>query len=166
VSLITDPSSAARSDMNTSHQPRLEEIPFEECLHLLGEGSIGRIGFLLEADESPIVWPVNYRLAETSGPRWVALRTWPGSVIDHTPMKVAFETDNADPAHHQGWSVLVRGTLLRVDPDAADFRARFDPAPWVVAEQDRWLAIEPFAITGRRLHPTEREWGFDAHAYV
>jgi hypothetical protein len=145
VSLITDPSSAARSDMNTSHQPRLEEIPFEECLRLLGEGSIGRIGFLLEADESPIVWPVNYRLVETSGPRWVALRTWPGSVIDHTPMKVAFETDNAD---------------------AADFRARFDPAPWVVAEQDRWLAIEPFAITGRRLHPTEREWAFDAHAYV
>src|SRR3984893_5577276 len=41
VSPITDPSSAARSDMNTSHQPRLEEIPFEECLHLLGEGSIG-----------------------------------------------------------------------------------------------------------------------------
>ena len=87
-------------------------------------------------------------------------------MIDHTPMKVAFETDNADPAHHQGWSVLGRGTLLRVDPEAADFRARFDPAPWVVGEQDRWLAIEPFAITGRRLRPTEREWAFDAHAYV
>jgi hypothetical protein len=56
--------------------------------------------------------------------------------------------------------------LLRVDPDAADFRARFDPEPWVVSERDRWLTIEPFSITGRRLHPAEREWAFDRHAYV
>src|ERR1700730_18575089 len=137
VSPITDPSSAARSDMNTSHQPRLEEIPFEECLHLLGEGSIGD-RFPSGSRRVPDRVTRERPTCRDSGPRWVALRTWPGSVINHTPMKVAFETDNADPAHHQGWSVLVRGTLLRVDPEAADFRARFDPAPWVVGEQDRW----------------------------
>jgi nitroimidazol reductase NimA-like FMN-containing flavoprotein (pyridoxamine 5'-phosphate oxidase superfamily) len=158
--------SSVRPGMNISHEPWLEEMPFEECLQLLREESIGRIAFLLEADDSPIVWPVNYRLVETSGPPWLALRTRPGSPIDHTPMNVAFEIDSADPVHRQGWSVLVRGTLLRVDPDAADFRARFDPEPWVVSERDRWLTVEPFSITGRRLHPAEREWAFDRHAYV
>jgi Pyridoxamine 5'-phosphate oxidase len=75
-------------------------------------------------------------------------------------MNVAFEIDGIDPAHQGGWSVLVRGTLHHVDPDAADFRERFDSEPWVAAERESWLAIEPFAITGRRLHAAEREWAF------
>jgi hypothetical protein len=50
-------------------------------------------------------------------------------VIDRAELLVAFEIDSIDPYHQQGWSVLVRGTLHHVDPDAADFRQRFDSAP-------------------------------------
>lgn len=67
---------------------------------------------------------------------------------------------------HRGWSVLVRGTLHHVDADAADFRERFDPEPLLLAERDAWLAIQPFAISGRRLHPTTTEWAFHARAYL
>jgi Pyridoxamine 5'-phosphate oxidase len=117
-------------------------------------------------DEFPVVLPVNYRLVETSGRTWVAIRTRPGNVLDQASMHVAFETDSIDPAHRQGWSVLVRGTLHHVDPDAADFRARFDPEPWMAAERDARLVIEPFSITGRQLHAAEREWPFHPTAYL
>jgi nitroimidazol reductase NimA-like FMN-containing flavoprotein (pyridoxamine 5'-phosphate oxidase superfamily) len=142
----------------------LEELPLDTCLLLLRERSVGRIAVVV--DGGPIVLPVNYRLVESGGPTWVALRTRPGNVLDHTPMRVAFEIDEIDPVHQEGWSVLVRGTLLHVDPDAADFRERFDPQPWIVAERDAWLVIEPFAITGRRLHAAEREWAFHLRAYL
>jgi len=147
----------------------LEDIPFEECLSLLRAGEVGRIAVVI--DEFPVVLPVNYRIAETVGretnPRtWIALRTRPENVIDRAPMNVAFEVDSIDAHTRQGWSVLVRGTMHHVDPDAADFRERFDPEPWLTTEREAWLVIEPFAITGRRLHPKEPDWAFRPDAYL
>jgi hypothetical protein len=63
-------------------------------------------------------------------------------------------------------SVLVRGTLQRIDPEAADFGEHFDPAPWAPGERDVWMAIEPFFITGRRLAGGERSWAFQPEAYL
>jgi hypothetical protein len=62
--------------------------------------------------------------------------------------------------------VLVRGTLHRVDPDAADFENRFDSHPWLVAERDAWLVIQASAITGRQLHSATREWAFHPSGYL
>lgn len=142
----------------------LDELSLEECLSLLRDKSVGRIGVV--HDGFPLVVPINYRLVETSGRTWVALRTRPGNVIEQASMNVAFEIDGIDPFHQQGWSVLIRGTLHHVDPDAADFRARFDPHPWLTAERDAWLIVEPFSITGRRLHPGAPEWTFPGPAYL
>jgi Pyridoxamine 5'-phosphate oxidase len=114
----------------------------------------------------PIVLPVNYRLIEASGVTWVAVRVRPGGVLGRAQMPVAFEIDGIDPAHRQGWSVLVRGTLQHANPDAADFRARFDSEPWVALERDAWLVIEPFSISGRRLHAGESEWAFHPRGYL
>jgi uncharacterized protein len=141
----------------------LDELSLEECLSLLRGGSTGRIGVVV--NEFPVIVPINYRLVETSGRTWVALRTRPGNVIERS-MNVAFEIDGVDPFHHQGWSVLVGGTLHHVDPDAADFRERFDPEPWILAERDSWLIVEPIAITGRRLHPGAPDWAFPDEAYL
>ncbi|MGH9051175.1 MAG: pyridoxamine 5'-phosphate oxidase family protein [Acidimicrobiia bacterium] len=142
----------------------LEELALEECVELLRREAVGRIAVVI--DEFPVVLPVNYRLVEVGGLTWVALRARPGSVIERAPMNVAFEIDGIDPAHQQAWSVLVRGTLHHIDPDAAGFRERFDPEPWLVAERDAWLRIEPFAISGRRLHASESEWAFHTRAYL
>jgi nitroimidazol reductase NimA-like FMN-containing flavoprotein (pyridoxamine 5'-phosphate oxidase superfamily) len=144
--------------------PELEELPFDECLQLLRDGSVGRIAF--SVNDFPVVFPVNYRLVETSAPPWIALRTRPGNVIDDAPLATAFEIDSIDDQHHLGWSVLVRGTLDRVDPDAAGFRERFDPDPWLGTERESWLAIAPFSITGRRLVPTAQVWAFHQRAYL
>lgn len=142
----------------------LEEFPLDKCLQLLRQRSVGRIAVVV--DESPIVLPVNYRLVEAGGPAWVAIRTRPGNIIERATMQVALQIDEIDAAHQEGWSVLVRGALQHVDPDAADFRERFDPQPWMVAERDAWLVFEPFAITGRRLHAPEREWAFHIRSYL
>jgi nitroimidazol reductase NimA-like FMN-containing flavoprotein (pyridoxamine 5'-phosphate oxidase superfamily) len=145
----------------------LEELSLDQCLALLRGNAVGRIAFV--TDELLTVLPVNYRVVEAAGitpGTWLALRTRPGNVIERASMIVAFEIDGFDASHRQGWSVLVRGTLQHVDPDAASFRERFDSEPWLAAERDAWLIIDPFTITGRRLHPGEPDWAFSSRAYL
>ena len=129
---------------------QFDEIRYDDCLELLRFGELGRVAVVI--DGFPVIVPVNYRLVEGPGGVWIALRTRSGNVVDRDRAPVAFEVDHVDHAKREGWSVLVRGTLQRVDPEAADFRHRFDPKPWVPGARDRWLVIEPFAVTGRRLH--------------
>jgi len=145
----------------------LETLSNEECLRLLRENEIGRIAFLVGA--LPVVLPVNYRLVESHGitpGTWIALRTRPGNVIDRASVIVAFEIDGIDALHRQGWSVLVRGELRHVDVDSAAARERYDSDPWLAAERDVWILIEPFEISGRRLHPDDSEWAFHPRAYL
>ncbi len=123
---------------------------------------VGRLAMMTEG--GPIVVPVNFRLVEAVGLTWVAIRTETGGLIDQGDARVALEIDEIGPGR-RGSSVLVRGTLQHVDPEAADFRARFDSAPWL-PDRDTWLVIEPFSITGRELLPSEGEWAFDVAAYL
>ncbi len=143
---------------------RLVELPYDACIELLRAESVGRIGVVL--DDQPFVVPVNFRLVETPAVTWIAIRTRPGNVVDHPGRRVAFEIDGFDEDRRHGWSVLVRGTLQRVDPDAAEFRERFDPEPWILEERESWLVIEPFAITGRVLPGVQPTWAFVAEAYL
>jgi nitroimidazol reductase NimA-like FMN-containing flavoprotein (pyridoxamine 5'-phosphate oxidase superfamily) len=151
----------------TADEAWLEELSLDDCETLLRDNSVGRIAFV--TDEMLTILPVNYRVVESRGQtpaHWLALRTRPGNVIERASMMVAFEIDGIDAAHRQGWSVLVRGTLHHVDADAAGFRTRFDSDPWFAAERDAWLVVEPFSITGRRLHPRDPEWAFAPAAYL
>jgi nitroimidazol reductase NimA-like FMN-containing flavoprotein (pyridoxamine 5'-phosphate oxidase superfamily) len=142
----------------------LEPLSEDECLALLRAHGLGRIA--LVADGWPVVFPVNYRLVETGDRTWIALRTRPGNVIDRLPLMVAFQIDGVDPARRQGWSVLARGTLHRIDPEAPGVRERFDPDTWIVAERDAWLTIDSFMLSGRRLQAAESEWPFHDNAYL
>ena len=142
----------------------LEEIPYQDCLQLLRVMPVGRISVVVET--YPVVLPINYRLVETSSLVWIAIRTRAGNVIDQAPINAAFEIDGIESAERQGWSVLVQGTLHHVDPEAADFRERFDPHPWLGEALDSWMAIEPFSITGRRLHGADTGWAYEPQAHL
>ena len=133
-------------------------------MDLLLSHAVGRVAVIVNG--FPVVLPVNYRVAQHSGGTWIALRTRPGGLMDRAPQPVALEIDGVDPAREQGWSVLVRGSLLHVDPEAGDFRSRFDPEPWLTEDRDAWLIIEPFDISGRRLRRGDAEWPFSPDAYV
>jgi hypothetical protein len=70
------------------------------------------------------------------------------------------EIDGTDPEARVGWSVVVRGSLLQVDPGTADGAERLDPDPWLVDDRDARLVVEPFQISGRRLLSPDAEWTF------
>jgi nitroimidazol reductase NimA-like FMN-containing flavoprotein (pyridoxamine 5'-phosphate oxidase superfamily) len=149
-------------------EARTEELSLDDCWVRLRAGAVGRIAFV--TDDQVSILPVNYRVVESSGRsvgRWLALRTRPGNVLERASMIVAFEIDHIDQERHEGWSVLVRGTLHHVDADAAGFRERFDPEPWLLAERDAWLIIDPYAVTGRVLHAADGDgWAFPLRAYL
>jgi hypothetical protein len=81
-------------------------------------------------------------------------------------MPVAFEIDRVDVPEQEGWSVLVRGTLHHVDVDTGSFGERFDPQPWMSEDRDAWIVIEPFEVTGRRLHTRPPQWAFRLGGYL
>jgi hypothetical protein len=150
--------------MNDDGHAWLEELSTEECLKLLRDTDLGRIGFV--AADFPLVLPVNYRFADGAGSEWwLALRTRPGNVIDEAPMNVAFEIDGVDPVGHRGWSVLVRGNLHHVDP-APGTSTIVDSQPWLDDDRESWLLIEPLHVSGRRLHPAPFAWAFQLRAYL
>ena len=143
-------------------ESRLRTLDLEECLERLRAHEVGRIA--LTTPTGPIILPVNYKLVETLDVRWLALRTETGGAIDEAQASVAFEIDEIGPGH-RGSSVLVRGILQHIDPDAAGWRERYDSVPWL-PDRDSWLVIEPFSITGRELLPGELDWAFGIGAYL
>lgn len=145
------------------NETQLISLDLDACLEHLRFEKVGRIAVI--HDEYPLVVPVNYRFVEAAQRNWVALRTRAGNVIDRASSRVAFEIDGIDETHRRGWSVLVRGTLLPVDENAADFSEQFDSDTWLSADRDTWLVIEPFSITGRALEPGT-PWPFSADAYL
>ena len=141
----------------------LRVLTVEECVEHLATHEVARIALI--DDGWPVVFPVNYRLVDREHQRWIALRARPEGAIDHPGSRVALQLDGIDPVRHEGWSVLVRGTMHTVDETAAGFRERFDPGPWL-DERDAWLVIEPSVITGRRLIAPALDWAFTVEAYL
>jgi uncharacterized protein len=144
-------SSGGSSDGNA-----LQSLTTDECLFLIQESIVGRIGVVVEG--RPIVLPINFRLigVQQGAPR-VVLRTRPGNVIDSAVGPVALEVDAFDVHDRTGWSVLVQGELRRVDASYAPAVAELDPGPWI-GDRGSWLLIDPDEITGRRLAPGDLDW--------
>jgi hypothetical protein len=140
----------------------LEALSLDDSITLLQLHRVGRIAVLV--DEYPLVVPVNYRLVILPGRCWLAIRTRPGSVIDRAATYVSFEIDGVDPDRREGWSVVVRGTLHRVDPNVADFGLRFDPESWLRDNPQSWMVVDAFQITGRRLRDPASEWELELDA--
>jgi hypothetical protein len=96
----------------------------------------------------------------------ILFRTGPGSSVDRAPEHVAFEIDDIDHYHRQGWSVIVRGDLHHLDEAEIDLMSQdFDPRPWPEAKT-AWLVLRPTSITGRRLHAVEPELLLHAEGYL
>jgi nitroimidazol reductase NimA-like FMN-containing flavoprotein (pyridoxamine 5'-phosphate oxidase superfamily) len=129
--------------------PRLETIPRDECVHLLGTREVGRLGFLQGAEL--VILPVNYAVDGEI----VVFRTDEGAKLEGAPLsRVAFEVDAIDPATRQGWSVLIRGVGEELTPAYRKTYERARALPidsWSPGEKQHWVRIVPTHITGRRL---------------
>jgi nitroimidazol reductase NimA-like FMN-containing flavoprotein (pyridoxamine 5'-phosphate oxidase superfamily) len=142
----------------------LEPLSHDACLQCLRQETVGRMAVVVNDD--PIILPVNYRLVEPPSGPLLVVRTRPGNVLEQAISNVAFEIDSIDRAKQEGWSVLVQGELLHAYPASATARELYEPDPWVIDDRKAWLFIDPFAISGRQLHGTERDWPFHPGDYM
>jgi nitroimidazol reductase NimA-like FMN-containing flavoprotein (pyridoxamine 5'-phosphate oxidase superfamily) len=127
-----------------------EVLSRQECGALLSRGCVGRVGFVVGG--RPQVLPVNYA-ADDAGV--VVFRTSANSILMAVAMQaVVFEVDGLDEAHRTGWSVCVHGSAREIterdDPIAERLRT-LAVIPWAPGHRQRWFAITPAEITGRRL---------------
>ena len=128
----------------------LDVLTEEVCRFLLTTEEVGRVAFL-DADDYPVVLPVNYVVDGD----FVVFRTDQGTKLREMPLRrVAFEVDHLAPANRSGWSVLVQGhgeeVTNAIDPTHAQLRDG-NVEPWAPGDKQRWVAVQIHRITGRRL---------------
>lgn len=131
---------------------QLEVLPQEQCLDLLASRDLGRIAF--DVGGEPEIFPVNY----TCDGAIVVFRTAVGTKLEQALVgRVAFEVDSWDQDAKVGWSVVLKGIAHEVttgiDPFSATLRTR-KVSPQAPGKRDRWIAIYPSEISGRRFHRT------------
>ena len=127
---------------------QVRELTRAECFELLAGGQFGRVA--VTDDRGPVVFPVNYVLDRHT----VVFRTEDGTKLHAAGRgsRVCFEVDQADPATHTGWSVIVRG-MTREVTNSAEVR-RLDglgAEPWAPGAKPHWVEIRAWTVTGRRI---------------
>lgn len=126
----------------------VEELSAEACLGLLARERVGRLA--LVDDDGPVVVPVNYALDG----RDVVLRSDAGTKVDLAAggTAAAFEIDGVDHTRRLGFSVVLRGTLRRVDDEAEGARlAALVDEPYVGGPAPHLLRLSTRVISGRRI---------------
>jgi nitroimidazol reductase NimA-like FMN-containing flavoprotein (pyridoxamine 5'-phosphate oxidase superfamily) len=125
----------------------MDVLTDEQCWELLGGQQIGRLATVVGG--SVDIYPVNYIVHEGE----IVFKTAEGSklasVMAHH--EVAFEIDGFDEDTNEAWSVVLSG-MARVlthdsELDAAETLPLF---PWNTAPKNRFVAIDPTAVSGRR----------------
>lgn len=137
------PPSSRRDEM-------LQALTIHECLGYLHSGNLGRLAFQIDRDIDVI--PVNY----ASDGEIVVFRTGSLTRLQRSPrVQVTFEVDSWDPVTAIGWSVVLKGVARDVtegtDPYSHALR-QCRVQPLAPGKRERWIAIYPSEITGRRFH--------------
>jgi len=132
----------------------LGRLTREECMALLADASLARVG--VSVDALPAILPVTIAIVDES----VVFRTAPGTKLALAAVGsiLAVEADQYDPADGDGWSVLVRGVASELVDGHETQQAREALADsWKVAgTADHFVRVSCDLVTGRRLRPNER----------
>jgi len=127
---------------------KLEVLSTDECLVLLGQAKVGRVGVSVRA--IPEIFPVNFCIIEGA----IVFRTGEGTKLHaatHDAM-LALEVDDFDAHVRHGWSVLVIGRSSEVtEPSEINAARRLLSDTWVPTERYHVIRIVPERVTGRRI---------------
>lgn len=126
-------------------------LPEAECFELVAVGTVGRIGFVSPAGLQ--IFPVNYRIG--AGHR-LFFKTAPlGALAQLAEMdaQVAFEVDYHAADFRIAWSVLMNGTINRLDAAATEAyeNLRLPPIPWPGPASSLLVYFAPQTVSGRSL---------------
>ena len=132
----------------------LRTLPESECFELLAVANVGRVGF--QSPSGVQIIPLNYRLG--AGPQ-LFMKTAPGSAVAQLAeidAPVAFEVDYHADDFQIAWSVLMNGTISRLDAaaTAAYEELRRPPVPWAGSASSVPVRFLPRTVSGRGLHRT------------
>jgi nitroimidazol reductase NimA-like FMN-containing flavoprotein (pyridoxamine 5'-phosphate oxidase superfamily) len=124
-------------------------LSYDKCLELLSGGVVGRVA--VSTPSGPRIVPLNYSVIDDS----IVFRTTPCSVLGTYGWnsELAFEVDEVDHEHQQGWSVVAtgRGEMIEGAPDLAAVRAFWNPRPWAGGSRLLYVRLRWQELTGRRI---------------
>jgi len=130
-----------------------EVLETNVCWQLLRVTEVGRLA--VSITEHPDIFPINYVVDQGT----VVFRTAEGTKLAAAVLgrAVAFEIDGYDPDRGDAWSVVMKGHATEIERMQDVFDVLDLPLfPWHASPKHRFVRIEPFDITGRRFHVTER----------
>lgn len=131
---------------DTQSSGSIATLTADECWQLVQATTIGRLGFV--RDGEILIIPVNYFVDQT-----IHFRTLPDGILAGLAdgPRITFQIDHHD-ASGTGWSVLVHGTLARVDPaELQTLSGANRVLPWAGGERDLGLRLISDRISGRRV---------------
>ena len=143
-------------------EPQRADLPTWECYDLVKACTVGRLCFL--DGDTPIAYPVSFKLHRTDEASTIVIRTGPGSLMAQYSGPASFEVDDIDVEAHAAWSVLIRGSV-RPRLDTAHLPV---PDPWIADGRHTWLVLDAVTVSGRRFVGRETgdgysvEWALDA----
>jgi uncharacterized protein len=129
---------------------RVVDLLAHECLQLLSQQPVGRIGISVGA--LPVILPVNFVVRDGH----IRFRTVEGTKLAAATRHavVAFEIDSYEIDGSAGWSVLVQGVASEVtDEEVRNDVMAAIPRPWGSGDDARRIVeINIQSISGRRFH--------------
>ena len=140
----------------------LEQLPWDECMRLMGSVAVGRIVYTRQA--LPAVELVNFALVDGD----IVIRTSAeGKLAAATRgAVVAFEADAVDLDGHSGWSVAVVGQARAVtDGEETRCLERVALTSWVPGSGGHFIRISPAIVNGRRVGGCQLNGGHDARRH-
>lgn len=137
--------------MNESPQygpgDELEILDFEQCTHLLREGSVGCLG--LPSVGAPELRPVNFVYDEDG----IVIRTGEGQILEagRCGHAVSFQLFGIDTLEHTGWSVIASGKLSVLPTNERTLALPL--RPWASGVKDRFVRLSIGQMSGLRIPP-------------
>jgi nitroimidazol reductase NimA-like FMN-containing flavoprotein (pyridoxamine 5'-phosphate oxidase superfamily) len=135
--------------MSEFQQAHLRTLAREECLELLQQVVVGRIGYV--TDGVAIILPVNFTVLDGD----IVFCTAKGSTLKWLSLRgrLSFQADESRWADCEGWSVLIHGVAREVtDPSELEMLRRGTLRSWLRSPAEHWVRIRIETISGRALH--------------
>ena len=134
--------------MSAFPQAHLNTLTRDECLELLDQVVVGRIGYV--TDGTAIILPVNFMVLDGD----IVFCTAKGSTLNWLSLRgrLSFQADASSWADREGWSVLIHGVAREVtDSNELEILRRGLMRSWLRSPAEHWVRIRIETISGRAL---------------
>jgi uncharacterized protein len=141
--------------MSAAASSNLSDLGRDECLRLLSATTVGRVVVVRQAEDTPVIRPVNYAFDDAS--QSVVFRCILGTKFASLmrASRAWFEIDEIDADRRTGWSVIVSGvTEVVTQPVEVRRLEAIGVENWITGQNAEWVKIRARVVSGRRVRAT------------